>query len=430
MLFLVMMYLMAKQGKPKSNYTVFKRSDSGSYGVRFTLAGHPQFRIGLGTDDQAEAHEKAAYIYMETKIRAENGLLTGNASFDKLACDYIDLLFEEAKLKPKRLGHAKHAKATVERYFIPYFGNQTISTIHHHDLLKYLDWRKVFWTTGDGKDIEFENHERAGRNLRMRVRHVEASPSTLKREASFLRGVFKHAVREGHLKQGDIPKLELGRVPVTKRPSFTKDQYQKLLMLSEQRIAEVPQNPKLLYERFLLNNFIIIAAETGMRPGEMFNLNWGHIEGMKEAINTPMKEQEITILAYGKGRRPERFIPKRTSYDGFEGQYRLFKTQFGRWPGKDDPLFCNYLGKRIGSLNSSLNSLLKAADLLYDPFGEKYSTYSFRHSYATWQLQRSPPVSIYWLARNMRTSIEMIEKWYSDAVPEDQAVILRGDDEW
>ncbi|MEP2980659.1 MAG: hypothetical protein ABJO86_14295 [Lentilitoribacter sp.] len=68
--------------------------------------------------------------------------------------------------------------------------------------------------------------------------------------------------------------------------------------------------------------------------------------------------------------------------------------------------------------------------MLYDQFGEKYSTYSFRHSYATWQLQKSPRVSIYWLAKNMRTSVEMIEKWYSDAVPEDQAVILRGDDEW
>lgn len=421
---------MAKRGRPKSKYTVFKRSDSGSYGVRFTLDGYPQFRIGLDTVDEEEAYEKASYIYMETKIRAENGLLTGNASFDKLARDCVEILFAEAEIKPKRLGHARHAKATVERYFIPYFGNLPISTIYHNDLLKYLDWRKVFWTTGDGKDIEFEDHQRVGRKLTMRVRHVEASPSTLKREASFLRAVFKHAVKEGHLKQGDIPKLELGRVPITKRPSFTKAQYQKLLALSEQRIQEVAQNPKLLYERYLLHNFITIAAETGMRPGEMFNLNWAHIEGIEDAIRCGFEGQELTILAYGKGRQPQQFIPKRTSYAGFEGQYRLFKSQFGRWPNKKDPLFCNYYGKRVGSLNSSLNTLLEAADLLYDPFDAKYSTYSFRHSYATWQLQRSPSVSIYMLAKNMRTSVEMIEKWYSDAVPADQAAIFRGDDEW
>ena len=62
MLFLVMMYFMAKQGRPKSKYSVFKRSDSGSYGVRFTLAGYPQFRIGLETADEDEAYEKASYI--------------------------------------------------------------------------------------------------------------------------------------------------------------------------------------------------------------------------------------------------------------------------------------------------------------------------------------------------------------------------------
>lgn len=85
MLFLVMIKLMAKKADQKSKYTVFKRSDSGSYRVRFTLVGYPQFRIELGTTDKAEADEKAAYVYMETKTRAENGLLTGNASFDKLA---------------------------------------------------------------------------------------------------------------------------------------------------------------------------------------------------------------------------------------------------------------------------------------------------------------------------------------------------------
>ncbi|MEO9737744.1 MAG: hypothetical protein ABJF90_11865 [Lentilitoribacter sp.] len=91
---------MAKQGKPKSKYSDLKPSDSGSYGVRLTLAGHPQFQIGLGTNNEAEAHEKAAYVDMKTKIRAENGLLTGNASFDKLAGDNIDLVFEEAIENP------------------------------------------------------------------------------------------------------------------------------------------------------------------------------------------------------------------------------------------------------------------------------------------------------------------------------------------
>ena len=34
------------------------------------------------------------------------------------------------------------------------------------------------------------------------------------------------------------------------------------------------------------------------------------------------------------------------------------------------------------------------------------------------------------LATNMRTSVEVIERWYSKVIPADQARILRGDVDW
>lgn len=422
--------MLSKEEKAKLPYTVFARYDNGTFVVRFTIKGHPQTRIGLGTRDEAEAYELAAKKYMEIQIRAEHGLLTGVASFDKLAREYVGQQFLEAEKNPKRLVHAKHARSTVENYLIPHFKRTPITAIFHNQLMEYLDWRKVFWTTGEGKDKAFVEHKRSGRILRMPVRHIEASPSTLKRESSFLRGVFKHAVRKGFLKQSDVPKLELGRVPTNKRPSFTKREYGKLLQVSEQRLLAVQSHPKLLYERYLLHNFIVIAAETGMRPMEMFNLNWGHIDGLKEALKAPVGERAITIIAYSKGKRPQRFVPRRSAISGFENLWHGYNKQFGRFPADNDPVFCNYAGARIGSFNKSLNALLEAADLKYDAVGNKFSTYSFRHSYATWQLQKSPPVDIYTLAINMRTSVEMIEKWYSDVIPEDRASILRGDDEW
>jgi integrase len=163
----------------------------------------------------------------------------------------------------------------------------------------------------------------------------------------------------------------------------------------------------------MLNNFIIIAAETGMRPTELFNLDWGHVEGIEEAMSKPIKDQSITVIAFGKGRKPQRFVPKRGSIRGFEGAWKAFRKQFGRDPEAKDPVFCNQHGERMGSYRKSLNALLEAANLRKDAFGNFYSAYSFRHSYATWALQKSPPVDIYTLAINMRTSVEMIEKWYS-----------------
>lgn len=413
----------------KPEYTVYKRNDSGAYGVRFSLKGK-QYRLGLGKVSEQEANYLAHSKFVETKTLVERNLLSHDAGFETIALDYVETQFKLAEKNPKRLGHARHAQSTVKRYFIKCFKNQPITEIGYADLLDYLDWRKVYWTEGEGKDTKFVRHKRGTSEFNLKVQHKEASPSTLKREASFLRAIFKHAVRKRIMKQGDIPKLELPKVPNTKRASFTKEEYSKLLSVSERRIAEVIGNSKLMYERFLLHNFIVVAAETGMRPSELFNLNWGHVEGLEDAIKEPMKSRNITIFAQGKGKGPQRLVPKRSAISGFENLRNACETQFGSLPCADDPVFRNFYGKRLGCLNSSLNQLLDAAGLTYNGVGAKRSTYSFRHSYATWQLQKKPPVDIYTLAINMRTRVEMIELWYSDVIPTDRAEILRGDDEW
>jgi integrase len=424
------MVVMMDDEETKLPYRVFRRYDNGMYAMRFTLPGHAQIRIGLGTRDLAEAHKLAARKYMEAEIRAQEGLLLGVASFDKLAHEYLDRLEDEAEKNPAKFKGYRYANGVVERYLVPFFGRKNVNAIRHKDLVEYVDWRRTYWTEGPGKELQWLRFERGHKNLRRKAPNTEATASTLKRESSIVRGVFKEAVRRGFLKASDIPKMEVGKVQNTKRPAFTKEQYNYLLEVSQQRIMEVADRPKFLFERYMLHNFIVIAAETGMRTMELFNLNWSHIEGFEEAIKKPVAEQEITVYAHGKGRLPQRFIPRRTAISGFEGVYRAFQRQFGHKPTKDDPVFCNYKGDRMTTFNNSLKSLLKAADLTTNAFGNNFTSYCFRHSYATWALQKSPPVDIYTLATNMRSSVEMIEKWYSDVIPADQARILRGDDEW
>lgn len=411
-------------------YTVFKRYDNGTYAMRFTLEGHGQIRIGLRTRDLAEAHRLAERKYMEAEIRAEQGLVLGVASFDKLAQEYVTELEADADDDPQKHKRYRYAKGVVDRYLVPFFGRKNISAIQYKDLVDYTAWRKTYWTTGPGKGQKWLRFERGHKNLKRKAPTTDATAATLRREASIVRAVFKQGVKRGFLKASDIPKQEVGKVLHKKRTAFTKEQYHHLLGVSEQRIMEMSDRPKFLFERYMLHNFIVIAAETGMRTMEMFNLNWGHIEGFEDAIKKPVAEQEISIFARGKGRLPQRFIPRKTAISGFEGIYRAFQRQFGRTPEKSDPVFCNYKGERITTFNNSLKALLKAAELEKDANGENFTSYCFRHSYATWALQRDPPIDIYTLATNMRTSVEMIERWYSDVIPTDQARRLRGDDEW
>ncbi|MFC6636679.1 tyrosine-type recombinase/integrase [Sulfitobacter sp. JBTF-M27] len=179
----------------------------------------------------------------------------------------------------------------------------------------------------------------------------------------------------------------------------------------------------------MLHNFIMIAADTGMRPKEMFNLNWNHIEGLDHARQSRAKEARIRISAFGKGRNPAPLIPKSTVASQLLNIRRIYKFRFGKEPTAEMPVFCNLKGERITTFNKSLNALLDACDLRTDAHGQKFSSYSFRHYYAT-QALRDPQIDVYKLGTNMRTSVAMIERYYSDVIPEDHAALFRGDHEW
>ena len=69
-------------------------------------------------------------------------------------------------------------------------------------------------------------------------------------------------------------------------------------------------------------------------------------------------------------------------------------------------------------------SAMILAKLKTDAFGRARSAYSFRHTYATRQLRKG--TDVYTLAINMRTSVKMIEMYYSDVVPDDVAKRLEG----
>jgi integrase len=170
-------------------------------------------------------------------------------------------------------------------------------------------------------------------------------------------------------------------------------------------------------------------VETGMRTKEIFNLNWNHLEEFEESLSKPIDETKLVILAYGKKKLPQRMVPKKTVVSCFHNIWQLHIRTFDKEPQLTDPIFISYNGNRLNDMKKGLNALLEAANLKHNQFGEAYSAYCFRHSYATWQLQRSPPIDIHILATNMRTSISMIEYHYSHVISEDHAERLSGEDQ-
>ena len=82
-------------------------------------------------------------------------------------------------------------------------------------------------------------------------------------------------------------------------------------------------------------------------------------------------------------------------------------------PTPDTPIFITYDGAPAVSLYASLFESLMSKEetgLLYSAAGKRRSTYSFRHTYATFRLMRG--IDSFFLAKQMGTSVRMIEDYY------------------
>ena len=81
----------------------------------------------------------------------------------------------------------------------------------------------------------------------------------------------------------------------------------------------------------------------------------------------------------------------------------------------DEYIFRTESGNTPKDYHGAFETLLRDAKLLDDKHGGRRTLYSLRHTYATFRLMRG--VEIHLLAKQMGTSVAMIEKHYSHLIP-------------
>lgn len=121
--------------------------------------------------------------------------------------------------------------------------------------------------------------------------------------------MFKFAAQEGFINKSDIPTIDAPQGKSEPRPPFTREQFGKPFHTSNERMAEAFDNPRIFDERGVLHCFINMAVETGMRPKEIFNLDWAHIEGLEDFAQQPARKDRLRIVAYAKGKPPRPSTP-------------------------------------------------------------------------------------------------------------------------
>jgi integrase len=86
------------------------------------------------------------------------------------------------------------------------------------------------------------------------------------------------------------------------------------------------------------------------------------------------------------------------------------EKEIGASVSPSETIFCRRDGSPIQSFKKSFEQTLKSAGILYGSDGKRRTPYSLRHTYATIRL--SEGVSVFQLAANMGTSVEMLDDFY------------------
>ena len=234
------------------------------------------------------------------------------------------------------------------------------------------------------------------------------SNNTLRKECTLMNLMFAYAFEKGFL----LKELNIKRPQEDKdvrRPAFSKTDYRKLVTGMRKRVREGwGANAR---DRFYLQHYVLILANCGVRLGEFRHLKWEDI--IRENYDDDETGQRVILTVKGKTGIREVVCNKGTE-SFFMRLYDYRKEELNSHPSPDSFVFCHRDGKPLGTMRRGFDNLLKDLNLTHDSLGRKRTLYSLRHTYATFRL--SEEVSPYLLAKQMGTSVEMLEKHYGQVV--------------
>ena len=230
------------------------------------------------------------------------------------------------------------------------------------------------------------------------------APKTLHNEIVTLRQILKTAVRHAWL--AAIPDLSMpyrlsGKV--SHRPWFSPAEYQQLYKATRKNIKETL--PHLRWAAEQLHDYVLFMGNTGLRPDEAKNLQHRDIE-IVEDVATGERILEIEV----RGKRGIGYCKSTAGavrpYERLLQRAKPKKDEHGnaQYPQLADIVF-------PGSHVKMFQNLLEREGLRHDRDGKNRTSYSLRHTYICMRLLEG--ADIYQIAKNCRTSVEMIEKHYA-----------------
>jgi hypothetical protein len=248
------------------------------------------------------------------------------------------------------------------------------------------------------------------REFRLYLAENGLKTGTINPIMSFVSMVLKLAEDERLIREA--PKAPRAKHKDSPRPAFSRDEYQRLLRGLKQVEAGKPEivvkGRAIDWE---LRAIVTFLANSFLRPGDIFVLRHRHIE-----LGETEKGEPYLRLDYpsSKGHAaPVITMPAAAKI------YQRLRQRRGGAPAPDAFVFLPDRANRSYAkeiVRRQFTTVLTHLNLKETAKGEERTLYSLRHTAITFRLLNSDNLDLLTLARNCRTSVEMIDRFYASSL--------------
>ena len=385
----------SNQASPKTisllrgEVTLFRRPTSNKWQCRFKLPNGQWHAASTNTEDADIAQTQAISIYETVKIKISAGLAVATKTFKQVALDEIANMAQATNNKTGKRTYRDYTFA-INKYLIPFFGQYEIGQITNELLADFESWR---------------------------IAEMGRIPmaSTKRNHASAYIRVINLARDRGYIAVNKaVPLLDSKGKKSQPRPAFSAEEITELLSYTE-TWQKSSYTDRTALMRTLCSYYIEFLVNTGIRHGtEALPLSWKHLQW-----HWIGNKKYLRIWVSGKT-GPRYLIAKTAVVKVLEQVMKWQKLSYSGLDAVieaklDAVIFRLPTGEQISNMENIFRNLMVRSNMRRDGGGQNRTLYSLRHTYATFALARG--VDIHTLARQMGTSVGMIERHYSKLTP-------------
>ena len=428
-----------KEELEDGNVLLFQRN--GIYQARVYRGDRKYIYRSLKTRKLDEARKSAIKFYYEIQFKREQNLPIQQSTFNAVIDEYIALRKRDYERGLKQVKNSSSRQTTsiymlrqiirVSKFWREYCGKKPVEQINNAVLKDYIPWRRDYY-------------HKMSEDKRPKKYSLDPKDATLQWEIVLAKTLLKFADERGYRGKIPLPNYFYSIKRKVSRPAFSKPEYLTVIKRMRDWIKETTIKEH-RYTRELLRDYVLILANSGMRIGEANNLLETDVIAFEDELgrknymfNVKGKTGKRTVIPRTNTvRYVERVLSRNLEWKKVWNQT---STQMKR--SKDSVRLQGYEdidkqadwffrmpdGGRVITLIDQFKALLKTCGLEKNRYGEDYTLYSLRHMYAVLMLQRQR-VGVFDIARNMGTSVQMIEHYYGrSATPIELATKLGGVD--